>query len=284
MPGGSNAGAAYVFGSDPDADGDGVPDASDNCPTTPNAAQSDVDLDGAGDACDTEGPSPNTDGLAGADDCTDGVDNDGDSLTDGFDPGCDSDGDTIADIVDNCPSTPNLGQSNVDGDGFGDACDTEGPNGNTNGIGGGDDCLDLVDNDGDSLTDFAEAACLPDGDADGQPDGVDSCPSTFTNWTTPLGDTDCDSFIDSIETFVGTDPNDSCADTAGANNDADDRWPADTNDDQIVTVFDLVPYIAALNSPPGPNYVARLDLNTDAVISVFDLVPFIQLLNEPCLP
>jgi hypothetical protein len=35
----------------PDADGDGVPDASDNCPTTPNSNQVDGDGNGAGDAC-----------------------------------------------------------------------------------------------------------------------------------------------------------------------------------------------------------------------------------------
>jgi hypothetical protein len=35
-----------------DADGDSVPDATDNCPGTANAAQTDGDGDGTGDACD----------------------------------------------------------------------------------------------------------------------------------------------------------------------------------------------------------------------------------------
>lgn len=36
----------------PDADGDGVPDADDNCVSTPNPAQADADGDGVGTACD----------------------------------------------------------------------------------------------------------------------------------------------------------------------------------------------------------------------------------------
>ncbi len=35
-----------------DADGDGVPDASDNCPAAANASQADADADGVGDACE----------------------------------------------------------------------------------------------------------------------------------------------------------------------------------------------------------------------------------------
>jgi hypothetical protein len=46
------AGLTVLAGPEPDEDGDGVPDSSDNCPLTPNPLQDDVDADGAGDACD----------------------------------------------------------------------------------------------------------------------------------------------------------------------------------------------------------------------------------------
>jgi len=51
--------------SEPDRDGDGLPDVSDNCPLYPNADQRDVDGDGHGSACD---PDFDNDGVVGAPD------------------------------------------------------------------------------------------------------------------------------------------------------------------------------------------------------------------------
>jgi hypothetical protein len=57
VPGGGTDAAPGVEQGDPDApppdrDGDGVPDAIDNCPDVPNPDQHDKDGDGVGDACD----------------------------------------------------------------------------------------------------------------------------------------------------------------------------------------------------------------------------------------
>jgi hypothetical protein len=52
---------AHATPSAPDQDGDGVPDASDNCVAVQNADQADIDNDGRGDACDNCVARPNPD-------------------------------------------------------------------------------------------------------------------------------------------------------------------------------------------------------------------------------
>jgi Thrombospondin type 3 repeat len=76
--------------SNPDTDGDGIPDESDNCPNDVNPEQTDTDRDGQGDACD-------------ADDDNDGID----------------------DTSDNCAFVTNPDQRDTEGDGIGDACDPQ---------------------------------------------------------------------------------------------------------------------------------------------------------------
>jgi hypothetical protein len=176
VPGNDSASTAAAIEVRPDADGDGVTDASDNCPTVANANQANTDGDSHGNACDTEGPSGNFNGVGGTDDCTDGVDNNANGLTDGFEPTCDSDGDGVSDSNDNCPNTPNASQADADGDGLGNACDTEGPWGNSNGVGGGNDCADGVDNNGNGFTDGMDSGC--DQDGDGVRNALDNCPTT----------------------------------------------------------------------------------------------------------
>jgi hypothetical protein len=94
-----------------DTDGDGVPDAQDNCPAVFNPprpvdgfVQADFDGDGAGDVCDPCPIDPGTTSCSTPD------------------PN-DRDGDGVPNASDNCPGVPNADQADADGDGKGDACD-----------------------------------------------------------------------------------------------------------------------------------------------------------------
>jgi len=77
----------------PDVDGDGTPDAQDNCPQVANAGQSDGDGDGVGDACDNC-PADANPGQA---------DLDGDKVGNVCD--ADKDGDGIPNTIDPRPAT-----------------------------------------------------------------------------------------------------------------------------------------------------------------------------------
>ena len=184
--------------SDPDRDGDGVPNSTDNCRAQPNPSQTDTDGDERGDACD---PDDDEDGVADGDDNCSTVRNprQPDIDRDGVGDDCDdSDSDGVLDSVDNCRTDANGSQANNDGDLRGDACDWDDDQ---------DRVADDVDNspfrhnpnqedvDGDGVGDVsdncASAAnrrqtdtdrdglgdeCDPDDDNDGVADGSDNCP------------------------------------------------------------------------------------------------------------
>jgi len=126
----------------------------------------------------------------------------------------------------------------------------------------------VPDNDGFvySTLDCTTTVSAP-GDADGDtiPDTVDT-------------DDDNDGYSDTVELSVGTDHLDPCADTVTADDEADDKWPPDFNDDQIVNiadVFQVLPPIFGSN-PADPQYSARSDLAPDGVINltdVFEVLP-----------
>jgi hypothetical protein len=104
-----------------DTDADGVPDTSDNCPTTANAAQTDTDSDGLGDACDN---CPNTANASQTDTDSDNVGDDCDNCPNTANASqTDTDSDNVGDDCDNCPNAANANQADADSDNVGDACD-----------------------------------------------------------------------------------------------------------------------------------------------------------------
>ncbi len=105
----------------PDADGDLVADACDNCPSVSNATQTDTDSDGKGNVCDNCPTVANANQL---DTDLDGVGNACDNcVTIGNSNQADADADAVGDLCDNCPTVFNTSQVNADGDLQGDACD-----------------------------------------------------------------------------------------------------------------------------------------------------------------
>jgi len=187
---------------DSDDDGDGVDDGSDNCPLLANPDQSDLDTNGQGDVCDSD---DDGDGLDDANDnCPllanpDQVDIDNDGIGDACDALIDSDGDGIGNADDNCPALANPEQTDTDGDGTGDACDT---------------CPADADNDIDQ---------------DGHCAGVDNCP---VDSNPAQEDADNDGIGDACDTCPADADND--IDQDGLCADAD-NCPLDANPDQTDT-------------------------------------------------
>ena len=188
-----------------DADGDGILDVDDNCPTVANADQADWNNNGIGDVCDDT----DMDGIMDSDDNCIETPNAGqaDWNGDGEGDACDdSDGDGIMDDVDNCVETANADQADWNNDGEGDVCDDTDGDGvvdasdncieeenadqadwNGNGIG---DVCDDTDNDGivDSEDNCIETANSDQADADNNGIG-DVCDGVTPNDTiTPNGD------------------------------------------------------------------------------------------------
>jgi hypothetical protein len=86
---------------------------------------------------------------------------------------------------------------------------------------------------------------------------------------------------------VGTDPTDACAETPDPDDEADDKWPADLNDDQTVNVLDIVQLTPPVfgSSPPDPDYSVRKDFNGDGVINILEIVRLTPpTFGESCAP
>src|SRR3989344_6056262 len=82
----------------------------------------------------------------------------------------------------------------------------------------------------------------------------------------PTSDNDNDGFANKIEEYIGTDPNDNCADSA-----TDAAWPPDFNNDKVVNQADIDAINVYFATKLGDaNYDKRFDLNADQVINLTD--------------
>jgi hypothetical protein len=123
-----------------------------------------------------------------------------------YDFEADADADGISDGEDNCPNVLNADQSDVDGDGEGDACDADDDNDGV--IDTADNCPtaanpDQIDTDGDGLGN----ACDNDDDGDGVADANDNCRLTPNPGQ---ADTDGDGIGDACDTSTKPTSKDQC--------------------------------------------------------------------------
>lgn len=217
-----------------DSDNDGIPEISDNCPTTSNVSQTDTDSDSSGDACDSD---DDGDSVAdGSDNCTLVVnstqtDTDSDASGDACD--ADDDGDGVADGSDNCSLASNVSQTDTDSDSQGDSCDSD-DDGDS--VADGSDNCTLVANSAQTDTDSDSTgdACDTDDDNDTVADGADNCPiAANSNQRNTDGDVqgnacdsddDNDGTSDSQEASDGTDPRDNGSQTFALRSNFCSEW------------------------------------------------------------
>ncbi len=234
---------------DTDGDGDGVPDAVDNCDLY-NPDQADCNDNGIGDVCDVADQTSydcNGNGIPDECDTADGTsfDCDQDLVPDECEPDCDGDG-----IIDDCDSEPDQ-----DGNGVPDNCD---PDCNDNGIADGvevlfgwaDDCDDDLVPDECQLDDGSATDC----DGDGT---LDHCQITGD----PALDCDEDGAIDSCAIADGS------VEDCNENGIPDSCDIANGGDADGDGYLDECECVADISGPDGPGFPDGI-VGTDDLLTV----------------
>ena len=260
-----------------DIDNDDIFDVQDNCPLDPNAAQTDADSDGFGDACDFDLNN-------------NFVPNDLEIATDANPVDRDLDG--ISNDTDNCPDVVNNDQSDTDFDALGDACDADDDN---DGVEDADDRFPVnpkessdfdsdgigdkadSDDDNDGVADEADTFPLDASESlDSDNDGIGDNADAFPNNASETKDADGDGVGDNGDAF----PNDTTesvdTDLDGIGNNAD---PDDDNDG-VIDSEDILPLDVAEGldtDGDGLGNNTDTDDDGDGVLDAEDAFPLISL-------
>jgi hypothetical protein len=123
-----------------------------------------------------------------------------------------------------------------------------------------------------------------------------SCTVRHNAWGPGLGstamDNDADGFSNAMETYLGTDPTKSCAQTpvppghiGGVSDETIANWPFDFNNDRLAGLGDVSTYSSRFGKPvnavPAPGY-NRWDLNGNGIIDLADVSKFSSVFGKRC--
>jgi len=188
----------------------------------------------------------------------------------------DADGDGLPDTTDVCPDDSD---NDSDGDGICNGSGFQPPK-----TGGNDNCP-ATPNSGQANA---------DGDPYGDACETVDCVNQFTPWITPAGDVECDGYVtgdvNSGEVFIGTDPDDACADTTTwydergpAFGEPLSPWPPDVTDDGRVSLSDFLAFAPSfLKFDPDPAYDPRFDWNASGGVTLSDALSIAPYFNKVC--
>ncbi len=201
---------------------------------------------------------------------------------DGFGDACDNDDDNdgVTDASDNCPYDSNASQSDIDSDGQGDACDEDMDGDGI--VNDNDNCPETYnptqqDTDNDGQGD----ACDPDIDGDGVTNGVDNCVTTYNPSQT---DTDSDTLGDACDEDLDADGVLNFMDNCPTNYNPDQT---DENSDGIGdacstdTDGDGIPDFA--DNCPAVSNAAQSDVDKDGVGDACDSCNGTMVTNVPLM-